>query len=353
MSKPLYPFQGLKHHRFPDKAHERANTFPDIDGSLTPLDNRPFLVDAQKIMLSKAIRRLPEKTQVFTDTLNQHIRNRLTHTMEVASLAVAMAENLGLNSDLCHAMALGHDLGHVPFGHTGEEFIQEHYGINFRHENFGIVICQKIERKGKGLNLTRQTLQGILNHSRGAGELHLNTDNIPMEADLVMYADKIAYVFADINDIFQHSGKLKIEGYPEIVKMLKSFGRTQRERVTTCAQALCYESVKCDAISFQSSSETAYLFAELKRQMYNIYNLCNRINSKKILHVVAELLWDYFHDDELGLLFLCLMTDSEVMHLYRTCKLNDESIKLYGAYEILPFIKGRFEEFNIEDPKID
>lgn len=350
MSKDPY-FEALKEFAFPDEEAQRADTESDIDESLTLLHHRPFFVDAQKIMLSKSLRRLQDKTQVFTGLLNQHLRDRMTHTMEVAGLAVAMAENLGLNSDLCLAIALGHDLGHVPFGHPGEEFIQNHYGVNFRHEKFGVVICQKIERQGQGLNLTKQVLQGILYHSRGAGELHLTTDNIPMEADLVMYADKIAYVFADINDIFERWGKLKIEAFPEIEKLLNAFGKTQRERVATCAQSLCYESIENDVVSFQFS-EIAHSFAELKRQMYNIYNLCNRKNSDKILHVVAELLWDYFHDEELGLLFLCLMTDLEAMHLYRRCQLDDESIKLYGAYEILPYIKDRFEELNIENPKI-
>ncbi len=352
MSKPSY-FQALKEFAFPDEEAKRTYIESDIDESLTPINQRPFFVDAvHKIMPSKAVRRLENKTQVFTGFLNMHIRNRLTHTLEVANVACAIAENLGLNTDLAFAMALGHDLGHVPFGHAGENFISESHGIDFRHEKFGVVICQMIERQGKGLNLTRQVLQGILLHSRGAGDLDIVFDGTPMEANLVMYADKIAYVFADINDIFERWQKLSIESYPGINELLKFFGATQRERIATCVNALCEESAKANKVLFKTS-ETAQQFAILKRLMYTIYDKCNQKNAPIILRIVSELLWQYFKDDELALLFLCLMTDSEVMHLYRTCELNDESIKLYGAYEILPFIKGRFEEFNIEDPKIN
>jgi dGTPase len=160
----------------------------------------PYFIDREKIRLSKSLRRLEDKTQVFIDhRSNPHIRNRRSHTDEVVSIAVYIAQILGLNVYLVEAIALGHDIGHSPYGHLGERIIGELSGRDFRHYIMSVVIAQFIERNGKGLNLSWEVLEGIANHSRGAGGLKINPD-LPLEYAVVMLADKVAYTFSDLND---------------------------------------------------------------------------------------------------------------------------------------------------------
>jgi dGTPase len=195
-------YNSLAHLKTNDKAALRRDLPENDDDNYMFSFGSPYLIDAQhKILPSKAIRRLDSKTQVLTGILNKHVRTRLSHTYEVISFAVLAARILGLNENLCYAIALSHDIGHPPLGHNTEKFISTISGKTFRHEIFAVVIAQKIERKGNGLNLTYQVLEGILNHSRGSDSLFLPEKSTP-EANLAMYADKIAYIFADINNIF-------------------------------------------------------------------------------------------------------------------------------------------------------
>jgi len=187
----------------------------DVDEYIGPTCNQ-FILDLYKLQQSKAMRRLANKTQVFPDPKsNRHIRTRLIHTLEVASIAGIIAEILGLDVQLTQAIAHGHDIGHAPFGHLGEEFISTITGQEFRHEVFACVVAQHIERQTHGLNLTLPTLLGIRAHSRGKGKMSLSlvtmkngcVDTVIFEADIVMYADKIAYCFSDISDIFDRGYK--------------------------------------------------------------------------------------------------------------------------------------------------
>ena len=128
----------------------------------------PFLNDWSKIKHSKAYRQLSEKAQVIPLSGNSYVRHRGSHTGEVEAISVAISELLGLNTNLCRAISVGHDTGHIPYGHLGEEKLWEIIGDkSFRHSTFGVVRSQHIERKGKGLNLTYETLRGILGSSRG------------------------------------------------------------------------------------------------------------------------------------------------------------------------------------------
>lgn len=233
----------------------------------------PYAVDVNKLLCSKAIRRLGRKTQVVAEPVSSHVRDRLSHTFEVASVATTVARVLGLNVDLCHATALGHDIGHTPYGHFGEKFMTEIIGKEFRHEVFGVVVAQKIERKGKGLNLCHRTLRGMLEHSRGEGELSL-ADGAE-EANVTMYADKIAYVMADYNDLFSRralaTGAPRIEDHPQLAAEIAWFGPNQRSRVATCIAGLCLESAAKGRVSF-SDSETAQRFAAVKKLMYVVYH---------------------------------------------------------------------------------
>ena len=132
---------------------------------------RGFQNDKNKLLHSKANRRLLEKTQVQSGPENINIRSRKSHTDEVMANSVIISEGLGLNTPLCEAIALGHDIGHVPYGHVGESTLSELCGEKFRHEVFGVCVAQHIERRGQGLNLSLPVLEGILAHSGGSGKI--------------------------------------------------------------------------------------------------------------------------------------------------------------------------------------
>jgi dGTPase len=157
----------------------------------------PFQRDRDRIVHSKAFRRLKHKTQVFIDPKGDHYRTRLTHTLETAGISRTVARALRLNEDLTEAIALGHDLGHPPFGHTGEEVLDEilyeRFGRRFRHNEQSLRVVELLERDGRGLNLTAETCDGILHHT---GPAEPGT----LEGKIVRVVDRVAYINHDIDD---------------------------------------------------------------------------------------------------------------------------------------------------------
>lgn len=173
-----------------------------------------FQRDRDRIIHSKSFRRLKHKTQVFIAPEGDHYRTRLTHTLEVSQLARTMAKAIGLNEDLTEAIALGHDLGHTPFGHTGERVLNEITSTGFKHYEQSLRVVDYLE-KGEGLNLTNEVRDGILCHS---GDLISKTN----EGKLVKLADKIAYINHDIDDAIR-AMVISIEDLPkECIKVLGS-----------------------------------------------------------------------------------------------------------------------------------
>ena len=159
-----------------------------------PCDIRPaYQRDRDRILHSKAFRRLKDKTQVFLAPEGDHYRTRLTHTLEVAQIARTIAGALKMNESLTEAIALGHDLGHTPFGHSGEYILNEICPDGFSHYRQSVRIVEVLEKKGKGLNLTKEVRDGILNH-RTAGS------PATLEGKIVRLSDKIAYINHDIDD---------------------------------------------------------------------------------------------------------------------------------------------------------
>ena len=158
----------------------------------------PFQRDRDRIVHSKAFRRLKHKTQVFVAPLGDHYRTRLTHTLEVAQVSRTIARALALNEDLSEAIGLGHDLGHPPFGHIGEEALDrclaERFGSSFRHNEQSLRVVDVLERDGRGLNLTEPVREGVLNHS-----WHTETPST-LEGAIVRYADRVTYINHDIDD---------------------------------------------------------------------------------------------------------------------------------------------------------
>jgi len=166
--------------------------------------------DRDRVLHCKAFRRLKHKTQVFIDPDGDHFRTRLTHTLEVAQISRTVARALRLNEDLTEAIALGHDLGHPPFGHAGEEALNDAMQevdsvLSFRHYEQSLRVVKVLEREGAGLNLTYETLEGIGGHSKGRGDLNhaSRSPSGSMEAEVVRTCDRIAYLNHDLDDAFR------------------------------------------------------------------------------------------------------------------------------------------------------
>lgn len=342
----------LSHRKTLDSAARRRHPAElDEDSWMLHRDNA-FLVDAfGKTIVSKGFRRLPFKTQVLTANINPHVRKRDSHTFEVVNASVTIARILGLNESLCLAIALGHDIGHAPFGHLGEDFISNVTGKNFRHEIFGVVIAQHIERQGKGLNLTHQTLEGIRNHSRGITGL-LRSEGVSEETNAVMCADKISYTLADINDIFERTRTLSYRKFPEIEKLVNRCGKNQRERMAFFIEGICQESAEKECVSFEAS-EAAKIFSELKDNMYNkVYRLVNLQNSAEILGKVHRLLSETKLTEGVDpALVLALMTDTEVLFLYGKDCINGRDFNDCSMSEITEHLSGKNIDFS--DPDLE
>lgn len=192
-----------------------------------------FQVDRDRIVHSKPFRRTKHKTQVFLAPIGDHYRTRLTHILEVSQIGRSIAFALGLNEDLVEAMALGHDVGHTPFGHIGEELLAKFLPEGFRHNEQSVRIVERLERGGKGLNLTVQTRDGMLKHSApttGGVEDAPWGEPETAEGWAVRYADKIAYLHHDVDDAVR-AGIIDDEGIPKDV--LASLGGTREERLDT------------------------------------------------------------------------------------------------------------------------
>jgi len=316
----------------------------------------PYHVDIGKIQNSKALRRLSIKTQVFASPSNQHVRTRGSHTLEVVAIAKDIAAILGLNLTLSEAIALGHDIGHAPIGHVGEEVISELASlrkgapVHFRHEKFGVVVAEEIERSGAGLNLTLETLQGILNHSRGMNGLVADS-LLPYEYGVVMMADKIAYTFSDLSDLPRYY----LEAVKWVPAFVKEIGFNQREQVQNCVFALAQESEKVGCISFNKSS-LAHLFEELRQWLYKyVYKELNsKVQRDALVNVYKFLESCSLTSGCDPALVLALMTDLEVIEL-STClltmpQISEEVLRMYDFWELLPTLRGK--EINYEVPDL-
>lgn len=161
-----------------------------------------FQRDRDKILHTNAFRRLKHKTQVYIASTGDHYVTRLTHTLEVSQVARTISRALNLNEDLTEAIGLGHDLGHTPFGHTGEEMLNKLYSKGFTHSNQSLRVVDKLENVGKGLNLTQEVRQGILEHSKPRGDFinKSQVNNLTLEAQTLRIADAAAYLNHDVRD---------------------------------------------------------------------------------------------------------------------------------------------------------
>ncbi len=187
-----------------------------------------FQRDRDRIIHSKAFRRLKHKTQVFLSPESDHYRTRLTHTLEVSQIARTVARAMRMNEDLTEAIALGHDLGHTPFGHAGERALNELCDGGFTHFEQSVRVCEKLERSGRGLNLTYEVLDGILHHTRGEWAS-------TVEGKIVRVCDRVAYINHDIDDAVR-AGVLSEDELPrEAVELL---GNNKSKRIDTLVRSI-------------------------------------------------------------------------------------------------------------------
>ena len=184
-----------------------------------------FQRDRDRILHCKAFRRLKDKTQVFLSVKDDHVRNRLTHTLEVSQIARTIGVGIGLNETLIEAIALGHDIGHVAFAHNGEEVLNKFLKNGFKHSEQSVRVVTVLEKEGKGLNLTKEVIDGIKNHSGLS-----NNNSKTLEAVVVQYSDKIAYLNHDIDD----SIRAKVLNEEDIPKgIIDILGNSHSKRVDT------------------------------------------------------------------------------------------------------------------------
>lgn len=191
-----------------------------------------FQRDRDRIIHSKAFRRLKHKTQVFLAPESDHYRTRLTHTLEVSQIARTVSRALRLNEDLTEAIALGHDLGHTPFGHAGERALAKLCDTGFTHFEQSVRVCERLEKEGKGLNLTSEVLDGILHHTKDEWAS-------TAEGRVVRFCDRIAYINHDADDAIR-AGVISEDDIPEDITSF--LGHTKSARINTLVNSLVQNS---------------------------------------------------------------------------------------------------------------
>ena len=214
-----------------------------------------FQHDRDRIIHSKSFRRLKHKTQVFLTPMGDHYRTRLTHTLEVSQIARTIAKALRLNEDLTEAVSLGHDLGHTPFGHAGEDTLNEIVPGGFNHADQSLRVVDLLEKDGKGLNLTFEVREGILKHTKGKGEILCEdpgTMSSTLEGQVVRIADIIAYINHDIDDAIR-GGIMSSDDMPG--HCLKVLGDTHSKRINTMVSDIIQETLRSGGRELSISKE--------------------------------------------------------------------------------------------------
>ena len=206
-----------------------------------------FQRDRDRILHSKAFRRLKDKTQVFLSPQGDHYRTRLTHTLEVSQNARTIAKALKLNEELVEAIALGHDLGHTPFGHAGERALNAICPLGFKHNEQSVRTVELLEKRGKGLNLTWETKDGILNHQ-------MSSMPSTLEGKVVRLSDKIAYIHHDMDDALR-AGILTEQDIP--AELSKKLGCTCNERLGTFVHDIITNSIGVGDIAMSEEISSA------------------------------------------------------------------------------------------------
>jgi dGTPase len=273
----------------------RATLSAASQGRLRPEEPCPlrtaFQRDRDRIIHSKAFRRLKHKTQVFLSPTGDHYRTRLTHTLEVSQIARTISRALGLNEDLTEAIALGHDLGHTPFGHAGEEVLDQIVPEGFVHHQQSLRVVDYLEKGGQGLNLTLEVRDGILKHSKGQGDiLPMDPSDKPstMEGQVVRIADIIAYISHDLDDALR-GGLISDQEIPR--PCLRILGDRSSQRINTMVQGVVYRSLESPGEGLMIGNEVLTAMIELREFLYQKVYYLGRVHDDfiKARKVIREL----------------------------------------------------------------
>jgi len=282
-----------------------------------------FQRDRDRILHSKAFRRLKHKTQVFVAPEGDHYRTRLTHTLEVAQISRTLARALRLNEDLVEAISLGHDLGHTPFGHIGEDILNELHPNGFKHNEQSLKVVDYLEhtKERNGLNLTYEVRDGILKHT---GDDKPET----LEGSIVRIADRIAYINHDIDDAIR-ANIIKTEDLPK--DCVKHLGLSHRERINTMIHDIIENSLEKDYVSM--SEEIGFYTNKLRDFMFERVYLNKKVKSDtdKAKFIIEQLFHYYMENFD---------------------KLPDEHKKIYNNFSakediICDYIAGMTDRFVI------
>lgn len=263
-----------------------------------------FQRDRDRIIHSKAFRRLKHKTQVFLAPRGDHYRTRLTHVLEVSQIARTISRALRLNEDLTEAIALGHDLGHTPFGHAGEDILREIHPGGFDHYKQSLRVVDFLEKDGKGLNLTYEVRNGIVKHSKGKGLIipESKADRAEtLEGQVVRVSDLIAYVNHDLDDAMR-AGVIKRADIPkEIIKVL---GDTHAKRIDTMVKDLIYQSLRTELEELCMSDAVLSAMYKLRDFLYeSVYESDKIIREFKKAKRILSNLYTYYleHMEEVSI----------------------------------------------------
>ena len=307
----------------------------DEDGWMYSL-LEPFAVDQQKIEASKALRRLAQIKQVFCLKDNFYVRRRLTHTTEVVSPSALSAKILGLNVDLCVSIVKGHDVGHFPFGHTGERFVQTITGKNFRHSAYSTILLQEIERKGRA-NLSFEVLEGIIFHSA-----KVIPEDKPQEYKIAKLGDKIAFVLHDTNDAVRMG---LLSPNHTIINVL---GKNHRERTRNCMVALLTESIRRGFVSFEQSEIAKYFWFTYEWMFENVYSKINDDAELEILNNIFILLKEKSQQED-SCIYACdpivllgLLSDKECIDVHQKIVVRENDTPR-TRFASAGFLLGSFE----------
>ena len=242
-----------------------------------------FQRDRDRIIYCKAFMRLKNKTQVFFSPEGDHYITRLTHTLDVAQIARSIARSLSLNEDLTEAIALGHDLGHTPFGHSGERILDKLSSSGFKHNVQSVRVAEVLEKDGRGLNLTFEVKDGILNHTKSGNAATL-------EGRCVSFADRIAYINHDLDDAVR-AGLLTLEDIPRDI--LTVLGNTSKERINTAISSIYRNSVNKNTVEMDASVQRAS--DDLRNFMFdNVYHSKTAKGEEEKAELMLTEMFGYF-----------------------------------------------------------
>jgi dGTPase len=293
-----------------------------------------FMRDRDRIVHSEAFRRLKHKTQVFLSPTSDVYRTRLTHTLEVSQIARTISRALFLNEDLTEAIALGHDVGHTPFGHSGEFLIQKEIDKNFKHSEQSVRVLQVLEKNMTGLNLTPDVIDGIRKHSKtGKTEKIISSDMpLTLEGQVVRVSDVIAYLNHDLDDAIR-SKIISEKDIPENVR--EGMGETHSRRINTLVRDVIENSLNSPVIKISHekmklmNTLRSFLFDNVYRHPYIQSEMDKASNIllelyyflKKNIHIVFDRFSriNYKPDEDENRCivdFIALMTDNEAINLY-------------------------------------